>query len=335
MGEVGTSDEEAAVDAKLAADPADIEALVRKGELRAHAGDDRAATAFWRAALGRAAVGPLPMSLKGAIERAQAGLARAEAGFMAHLHASLAAAGLGPGRRPPRFQLALDLLEGRRQITLELQRPGSFYFPGLPQRRYYERSEFAWSREIEGLAGAMREELDVLTRDADRFTPYMVADASRPQSDVHGLVDNPDWSTLYLYKNGVPVDEAVAHAPRTYAAIAALDLPRITTRAPSILFSRLSAGARIPPHNGMLNARLICHLPLVIPPDCGFRVGGEARAWREGELLVFDDSIEHEAWNGSASDRVVLIFDIWRPELDAEERRAVTAVFEAIDNYGM
>jgi aspartyl/asparaginyl beta-hydroxylase (cupin superfamily) len=83
----------------------------------------------------------------------------------------------------------------------------------------------------------------------------------------------------------------------------------------------------------MLNARLICHLPLVVPPGCGFRVASEVREWREGELLVFDDSVEHEAWNGGTSDRIILIFDIWRPELSAEERRAVTAMFEAIDSY--
>jgi aspartyl/asparaginyl beta-hydroxylase (cupin superfamily) len=84
----------------------------------------------------------------------------------------------------------------------------------------------------------------------------------------------------------------------------------------------------------MINARLICHLPLVVPPGCGFRVADQVREWREGELLIFDDSIEHEAWNESASDRILLIFDIWRPELDEAERRAVAALFEAVDAYG-
>lgn len=322
------------VDRRLATNPGDIDALVAKGDLLAQGGDDRAAAAYYRAALGRAAAGPLPMSLKSAIERAQAGLRRAEQRFRGHLHATLDRAGFGPRNRPPRFAAALDILEGRRQVRLELQQPGAFYYPGLPQRRYYERGEFAWAGEIEGLAAVMRTELATLTAGADRFSPYLVRDPNRPQSDVHGLLDNPDWSTLYLFKNGGPVEEAVADAPRTFAAITALDLPHITTRAPSVLFSRLSAGARIPPHHGMLNTRLICHLPLVVPPGCGFRVGGETRAWRPGELLVFDDTVEHEAWNNGEADRIILIFDIWRPELDPDERRAVTAVFEAIDSYG-
>jgi aspartyl/asparaginyl beta-hydroxylase (cupin superfamily) len=83
-----------------------------------------------------------------------------------------------------------------------------------------------------------------------------------------------------------------------------------------------------------LNCRLVCHLPLVVPSGCGFRVGGETREWREGELLIFDDTVEHEAWNEGQSDRIILIFDIWRPELSDEERLAVTAMFEAIDAYG-
>jgi aspartyl/asparaginyl beta-hydroxylase (cupin superfamily) len=103
-------------------------------------------------------------------------------------------------------------------------------------------------------------------------------------------------------------------------------LPRITN-SPTIMFSLLRAGARIAPHTGTHNARLICHLPLIVPPECGFRVGNEVRQWEEGKLLIFDDTIEHEAWNDSAQDRVVLIFDIWRPELSEQERREIAALF--------
>jgi aspartyl/asparaginyl beta-hydroxylase (cupin superfamily) len=77
----------------------------------------------------------------------------------------------------------------------------------------------------------------------------------------------------------------------------------------------------------MYNCRLICHLPLIVPPDCRFRVGNEVREWEEGKLLIFDDTIEHEAWNESDEDRIVLIFDIWRPELTEQERFELTALF--------
>ena len=31
--------------------------------------------------------------------------------------------------------------------------------------------------------------------------------------------------------------------------------------------------------------------------------------------------------------RIVLIFDIWRPELSAGEREAISAIFDAIDGF--
>jgi aspartyl/asparaginyl beta-hydroxylase (cupin superfamily) len=79
------------------------------------------------------------------------------------------------------------------------------------------------------------------------------------------------------------------------------------------------------------NTRAIVHLPLIVPEGCGFRVGGETRAWREGEAFAFDDTIEHEAWNGSDATRIILLFDVWRPELDTAERAALRAMFAAID----
>lgn len=329
------SPHEARIDAALAAAPRDVALLVDKADARLEAGDARSASAFYTAALrAAAAMQPLPERLRGPVEHAQAALARAAAGFEQHLEASLARAGFPPEYRPPRFQESVDILAGRVRPVLELQRPGGYYYPRLPQRRYYERSEFEWAARIEAEAPRMREELlAMIGRGADRFTPYMVNDPSRPQHDFHGMVDNPEWSTLYLWKEGGPVPEHVAQCPRTFEAVRSLDLPYITRRAPSILFSRLSPGARIPPHSGVLNARLICHLPLVVPPGCGFRVGGETRQWTEGELLIFDDTVEHEAWNNGDRDRIILIFDIWRPEVDAGERRAITALFEAVDAF--
>jgi aspartyl/asparaginyl beta-hydroxylase (cupin superfamily) len=110
-------------------------------------------------------------------------------------------------------------------------------------------------------------------------------------------------------------------------------LATVTNRSPSVLFSLLRPGARIPPHTGLVNTRLICHLPLIVPPDCGFRVGNDTRTPVEGKAWVFDDTIEHEAWNRSGQTRVILLFETWRPELSVEERAFVGAMFSAIDLY--
>jgi aspartyl/asparaginyl beta-hydroxylase (cupin superfamily) len=119
----------------------------------------------------------------------------------------------------------------------------------------------------------------------------------------------------------------VQSCPRTWEKVLTAPLPRVPGWGPTVTFSLLKAGARIAPHTGMTNTRLICHVPLIVPPGCGFRVGNEVREWEVGKLLIFDDSIEHEAWNDSDSDRVVLIFDIWRPELTLAEQRELTFLF--------
>ncbi|TMG84725.1 MAG: aspartyl/asparaginyl beta-hydroxylase domain-containing protein [Betaproteobacteria bacterium] len=115
------------------------------------------------------------------------------------------------------------------------------------------------------------------------------------------------------------------------SALADAPLACVKNRSPSVLFSLLRPGARIPPHTGFVNTRLICHLPLIVPRDCGFRVGNDTRTPVEGKAWVFDDTMEHEAWNQSDQIRAILLFEVWRPELTQEERGLVSAMFEAID----
>ena len=108
-------------------------------------------------------------------------------------------------------------------------------------------------------------------------------------------------------------------------------MSQIPGKAPSVFFSILQPGAHIPPHTGVTNTRAIVHLPLVVPEGCEFRVGGETRAWREGEAFAFDDTIEHEAWNRSDARRIVLIFDVWNPHLTAAEQERLTRLFAIAD----
>ena len=107
----------------------------------------------------------------------------------------------------------------------------------------------------------------------------------------------------------------------------------VLTLSPMALYSVLKARTHIPPHWGMLNTRLIVHLPLIVPPDCRLRVGNEIRPVEAGKAMIFDDSIEHEAWNDSDQTRVVLLIEIWRPELSAAECAALTTLFEGIGSY--
>jgi len=99
------------------------------------------------------------------------------------------------------------------------------------------------------------------------------------------------------------------------------------------MFSALQPRTRIPPHTGVSNARLVVHLPLIVPPGCGFRVGAETRSWEVGRAWVFDDTIEHEAWNDSDDLRVILIADIWNMFMTEADRTAYVSVVEAVDRF--
>lgn len=80
-------------------------------------------------------------------------------------------------------------------------------------------------------------------------------------------------------------------------------------------YSYLNPHTHVKPHKGYSRMVLRCHLPLIVPDEslCALRVGDETRHWKEGELMIFDDSFEHEAWNKSDEKRVVLMFDIPNP----------------------
>jgi aspartate beta-hydroxylase len=99
------------------------------------------------------------------------------------------------------------------------------------------------------------------------------------------------------------------------------------------MFSVLSPRTRIPPHTGVANTRLVLHLPLIVPDGCGFRVGSETRSWKVGEAWVFDDTIEHEAWNDSDETRIILICDVWNPRLVGEERELIARLMTAMDDF--
>jgi len=320
-----------AVDEALRLDGGNLFALIWKGDSLAAAGDEQGATSFYERALRLANGVQVPPDLAAELDRARAAIKTATDRYGTHLESFLTSHGLPPASRSPRFQEAIEILSGEKRIFH--QQPSVFYFPQLPQRQYYEREEFDWIPALEAQTDAIRAELNGLLETREGFRPYLVNPAGRPRVEFHGLNDNPDWSTLYLWENGEPVTDHIARCPTTFDAIRHTPLCDIAPRAPTIMFSLLRGHARIPAHTGMINARLICHLPLIVPPGCGFRVGNEVREWEVGKLVIFDDTIEHEAWNDSDEDRVVLIFDVWRPELSEADRVAVQTVFAGIDAY--
>jgi aspartyl/asparaginyl beta-hydroxylase (cupin superfamily) len=313
-----------------AAPGTDTKTLLARADEYAAKGDARAALSFYQSALksARDARYVDPQTLA-ELRRAQAFVVAKAREFEQSIERAVA--GARPADRVARTRLAhsMEMLRGQRQIYA--QQPSVLYYPYLAQRQYFEREEFDWVPELEAATDDIRAELLALVESEADFRPYIENDPDRPYRDFHGLNENREWTALYLWRDGRKVEVNAARCPKTVAALEKVPLTAIGTRTPAALFSRLEPGAHIPPHSGMLNCRLICHLPLIVPKGCWLRVGNETREWEEGKLLIFDDSFEHEAKNPTGELRIILLFDIWRPELGAEERQAISAIFHAID----
>lgn len=324
---------ELAADRLLALDPALVRPLIWKGDIRMRAGEERRAAQFYGTALARADATPQQPTLAPELTRIQIALRSLHNRLSAYVDRFLTDHGLPPDRRSERIAKSMRILGGQEMVELDLQRPTVHFIPDLPQRAWYDRRDFAWATDIEAQTAAIRDELLALLAEDGAFQPYIEGDNHGPARDYQGLLNNPAWGAFYLWRDGKPVAENIARCPATAAALENVPRPAIAGRSPTAMFSLLKPHTRIPAHHGMLNARLIAHLPLIVPEGCAMRVGSETRPWREGELTLFDDSVEHEAWNDSDETRVVLLFDVARPELDSDEARAVDLCFRAIDAY--
>ena len=320
-----------AADRAIARDPRNARAYIVKADAFYAQSNMKAAAAFYRQAL---MINPLHPDMVQEIRveflRAQTRVQELQQAFADHMTREVQPL-LDEPESTSRMQEAVDLLLGKRKQYYP--QPRHIMYPGLPIHEFYPRDPFPWLEALEAKTEAIQAELQNLISGGSEFNAYLESNTERPAFDSHGMADNDDWGALYLWRNGEPVPENQALCPVTTEAMNALPLVFSGQRCPNILFSRLRPGAKIPPHNGMVNTRLIGHLPLIIPEDCGFRVGNSTRTWNVGEAFLFDDTIEHEAWNNSSKDRFVLIFEVWRPELTEAEQRLSTRMLTAVDSY--
>jgi aspartate beta-hydroxylase len=233
--------------------------------------------------------------------------------------------------------LAIYLGEQAAALPDPRQRPKFLYFPGIPSQAFYPRERFPAHARLEAAADAIREELHtVLSHAQDDLVPFLgtpSAEAVAAELLRASGTREAAWDAFFFYRHGVRHDLQCARCPRTSALLDSLQLVRIREHAPETLYSVLRPGTHILPHRGVTNTRLVTHLPLIVPPDCALRVGGETHVWQQDRCVTFDDTFEHEAWNHSGTDRVVLILDGWNPDLSEVECMAVTDLVGAIGDF--
>jgi aspartyl/asparaginyl beta-hydroxylase (cupin superfamily) len=322
----------AAADGALAIEPRFFPALLMKGSLLESLGLWKPAAIVYGNAL---KITPPVESMAEPTKRALAHAREIHARYVTELAENIKfEAGLDglPAPLDRRADTFIEALVGRRKVYH--QEPVQFSYPGLPAIEFYERGEFPWLEALEACAADIRDEaLAVWGEGSAGLTPYVKYPASAPVDQWAELNHSLKWSAFHLFEGGEPVEANCARCPATMAALALVDQPHVLNRSPATMFSILRPHTHIPAHTGISNTRLVLHLALIVPEGCRFRVGGEIRGWREGEAFVFDDTIEHEAWNDSDLPRAVMICDVWSPRLSIEERELVARVHAALDNF--
>ena len=317
-----------AVHRALAVAPLDFMALAMRASLLERMRDAEAGRA-WEHALVQKPEGDLPQVLAQMVTAGE----QARDAWIEQRSKALADA----ARREAGAAEADDLTKLDRFRTNILRRtkvyhsePMHYHYPGLSEREFHPRQRFPWLAEFEAAVAEIRAEMEaVLRSERAELVPYLQYPDHEPLAQWAELNRSRDWTAIHLLQGGRRIDANADLCPRTMALLGKLDQPAIPGASPTAMFSLLAPHTTIPPHTGVNNARLLCHLPLVVPDGCWFRVGAETRPWREGEALIFDDTIEHEASNPSDRLRVVMIFDLWHPDLSAVERRAIAAMIAA------
>jgi aspartyl/asparaginyl beta-hydroxylase (cupin superfamily) len=179
---------------------------------------------------------------------------------------------------------------------------GGRYDRGEPS--FYDPKDFPWAKVLEDNVDVMREEMTALVAtDQSRLKPYFIN---------RGMSFPPrHWKTMGLFFWNFRMHRNCRRCPKTTKILESI--PHLTAASLSVL----EAKANINPHQGDTDAIVRCHLGLVVPaglPDCGFQVGKEVRPWEEGKVLIFCDAQTHLAWNQSDRRRMIMIFDVVRPE---------------------
>ena len=284
----------------LTCEPNNLRALLQKASLQELQNDLRAAAVTYRRVLQMISpTAQLPAWMQEAVAHGRQVIDRNNRALEAFLEDRLTSLRTQHAQEPlHRFDRCLATLMQRKRVFR--QQPSFMYFPQLPAIEFYERADFPWLDSIEAAWEDIRSELINVMAEDDALVPYvMEGTATSIEQKWRELHQSRRWSVYYLWREGVPFHEHLARCPRTVAALENWPRCDVPGSSPSAVFSILEARTRIPPHTGVNNTRLFVHLPLIVPDGCGFRVGGEERAWQPGSAFVFDDTIEHEAWNDS------------------------------------
>jgi len=175
----------------------------------------------------------------------------------------------------------------------------------VPDTPFVDIAHFPFLKEFED----RWEEIQAEVRGVLKFRE-LIPGFQEVSPDQYRIATADNWKTLFLYGFGKKLERTCKQVPVTAEIIGRAE--KIHTA----IFSILTPGYHIPAHTGVTKGILRAHLGLIIPEErekCRIRVGDQFRIWEAGKVFVIDDTYEHEVWNDTGEERVVLLLDFNRP----------------------
>lgn len=199
-----------------------------------------------------------------------------------------------------------------KAVKIHRSKHATNWYPGLSRKSWYDPEQFPIARQLESRFAEIRAE-------ALKVNP------SSYYEEAEDIGRTGSWQVCMFYEQGRRNDAVCVQCPTTTKVIEGD--PAVRRSAGLIYLSKMAARTHIATHQARSNIRLRCHLAITIPEgDCAIRVGNEVHRWEEGKCIVFDDTFEHEVWNRTNQERLVLLVDLWHPDLTEIERDALDAI---------
>ncbi|XP_064215543.1 aspartyl/asparaginyl beta-hydroxylase isoform X1 [Tribolium castaneum] len=239
----------------------------------------------------------------------------------------------GPGVVDGRFYFHLGDALSRVGRTLDAMK---VYEEGVRNKLFlskYQRSLYnvarlkgqPWWKKEETPYAALFQALEANWRQIRAEGVSVLSKDGHFQAESENLKDTGDWKQFELFARGHRNANNCRKCPLTCKIIESVPDAKGCRRGQT-KFSVMHPGTHVWPHCGPTNCRLRVHLGLQVPANTFIRVAEKTRSWKEGEVLIFDDSFEHEVWHNGTSLRLVLIVDVWHPDLTPGEKRTLSPI---------
>jgi Aspartyl/Asparaginyl beta-hydroxylase len=214
-----------------------------------------------------------------------------------------------------------DIQNGKHLLDIGLKR--EFWYPnmrvcGIDSKPWYSLEDFPGGRNLKRSTPQILSELIEFSKELPSLSI----------SSFKDLVEQGVWTTVFLKSGSGWEDGVMRRIPRTLQA-----LQKFSHLGELCFLSNLAPRTRVVPHCGPWNLRVNFHLGIKVPIDSGLRVADVCATWTFGDWLVFDDSFEHEVWNHSDTERLVLVMNAWHPSLSQVEISIFSQVSEAIIHF--